>query len=196
MNTPSHLILNLALLRRPLAPTMTWPILIGALIPDAALFVFYGWARWQQLPEHIIWSEVYYSQPWQAIFAVGNSIPLGLLVVALGYYLTPLWLGSGLGCLGASMVLHHLADLPLHHDDAHQHFWPLSAVRVISPVSYYDADHFGLLGATVELGLVLIATAYLWPRLHFIASKGLLAATVCLTIGGYLALQIRPLIAP
>jgi hypothetical protein len=46
MNTPSHLILNWAVLRQPLPLTMTWPILLGALIPDLALFIFYGWARW------------------------------------------------------------------------------------------------------------------------------------------------------
>ncbi len=190
MNTPSHLILNLAVLRRPIAPTMTWPILIGALIPDAAMFVFYGWARWQGLPEQIIWSDAYYSQPWPEIFAVGNSIPLGLLGVGLGYGLRR----PGLTLLGASAVLHHLADLPLHHDDAHQHFMPFSSLHVISPISYWDADHFGLLGATIELTLVLAATAYLLPRLNSLVSKGVLAMTLVVTLIGYYALQISPLL--
>lgn len=194
MNTPSHLILNLALLRRPLAPAMTWPILIGAVIPDAAMFVFYGWARWQGLPEQTIWGEAYYSQPWQAVFAVGNSMPLGLLGVALGFRLRRFWFGPGVGFLGASMVLHHLADLPLHHDDAHQHFWPLSSMRFISPVSYWDVDHWGRLGATIELVLVLIASAYLLPRLGSRFSKGLLGGTVALTAVAYGALVLAPLI--
>ncbi|MBD1916285.1 MULTISPECIES: hypothetical protein [Cyanophyceae] len=194
MNTPSHLILNLALLRRPVTPAMTWPILIGALIPDAAMFVFYGWARWQGLPEQTIWGEAYYSQPWQAIFAVGNSMPLGLLGVAIGYSLRRSWFGPSLGFLGASMVLHHLADLPLHHDDAHQHFWPLSSVRFISPVSYWDVDHLGRLGATIELVLVLIASAYLLPRLSSRFSQALLGVTVALTAVAYSALVLVPLI--
>lgn len=33
--------LHLDLLRRPVAPAITWPILTGALIPDMALFIFY-----------------------------------------------------------------------------------------------------------------------------------------------------------
>lgn len=185
MHTPSHLILNLAALRRPVSPAMTWPILAGALIPDAALFVFYGWARGQRLPAQTIWGDAYYSQPWQDIFAVGNSIPLGLLGVVLGYALRGFWLGPWVGFLGASMVLHHLADLPLHHDDAHQHFWPLSSVRLISPVSYWDVDHFGRLGATVELLLVLVATAYLWPRLSSRVSQGLLGITAALITVAY-----------
>lgn len=187
MNTPSHLILNLALLRRPVTPVMTWPILIGAIIPDAALFVFYAWARWQGLSEQTIWSTAYYSQPWQDIFAVGNSMPLGLLAIALSYYLKRQWLGF----VGASMVLHHLADLPLHHDDAHRHFWPLSSVRFISPISYWDADHFGRLGATLELVLVLLATAYLLPRLSSRRSQGLLGTMAVLLALAYL-LFVKP----
>ena len=96
--------------------------------------------------------------------------------------------------LGASMVLHHLADLPLHHDDAHQHFWPLSSVRFISPVSYWDVDHLGRLGATIELVLVLIASAYLLPRLSSRFSQGLLASTVALVAVAYGALVLVPLI--
>ncbi|MGB3201363.1 MAG: hypothetical protein WBA99_10695 [Nodosilinea sp.] len=182
MNTPSHLILNLALLRRPVEPVMTWPILIGALIPDGAIFIFYAWARWQQLPEQTIWSTAYYSQPWQDIFAIGNSIPLGLLAIGLGYACKQAWLGFG----GASMVLHHLADLPLHHDDAHRHFWPLSSVRVISPVSYWDVDHWGRWGATLELVLVLVATIYLLPQLQSRLSQGILGTVIVLSAVAYL----------
>lgn len=181
MNTPSHLILNLAVLRRPAPPPMTWPILLGALLPDAAIFIFYGWARWQQIPAHTIWGEVYYSEPWQTIFAVGNSIPLALLGLALGYVLKRPWLSL----VSASMVLHHLADLPLHHDDAHQHLWPLSSVRFISPVSYWDVDHLGRLGATIEVVLVLAATVYLLPRLNSWVGKGILATTVGLMTVAY-----------
>jgi hypothetical protein len=59
MNTPSHVILNLAILHRRLAGRLTAPpgsqadargsstqttaIILGSLLPDAALFVFYGW---------------------------------------------------------------------------------------------------------------------------------------------------------
>jgi hypothetical protein len=187
MNTPSHLIINLAILRRPTSPLRTWPILLGALIPDAALFVFYGWARWvQQLPERVIWAEAYYSQPWQDIFALGNSVPLALAAIALG-----LWIQQpGLVILAVSMVLHHLGDLPLHHDDAHRHFFPLSNQRFISPVSYWDREHYGRLGASIEIILVLAATLYLLPKLGSTVGKALLTVTVVLSLGAYLTLQI------
>jgi hypothetical protein len=42
---------------------------LGAIAPDAAIFVCYGWAKWvQKLPESVIWPEAYYSQPWQDIY--------------------------------------------------------------------------------------------------------------------------------
>jgi hypothetical protein len=93
MNTPSHTILNLAILRRSQSPELTWPIVIGSLLPDAALFVFYGWARAiAQLPERVIWNEAYYQPFWQDVFAVGNSIPhgAGRLGVAL-WKKRPVW---------------------------------------------------------------------------------------------------------
>lgn len=172
MNTPSHLIINLAILRRGQAPEATWPILLGAFAPDAALFGFYAWAKLvQRLPEAVIWTEAYYRQPWQDIFAVGNSIPLALAglggSVALHQPLAAAFF--------ASMLLHHLCDLPLHHDDAHRHFWPLSDWRFISPVSYWDANHWGAVGALVELVILLGAVVVLWPRVGGIGGKVLLA---------------------
>ncbi|MGF1570750.1 MAG: hypothetical protein ACFCVD_22195 [Nodosilinea sp.] len=186
MNTPSHLVLNLAILRRPGPLSFTWPILLGALAPDVALFVFYGWARWgQHLPAATIWGEAYYSQPWQDIFALGNSIPLALVSIALGVYVHQ----PALALFAASMGLHHLEDLPLHNDDAHRHFWPFSDRRIISPVSYWDVNHHGLVGASLELGLVLIASVYLWRRLDSRVSRAILGLTTLGMLAGYWGLS-------
>ena len=190
MNTPSHLILNLALLRRPDQGVYTWPILLGAMAPDAAIFVFYGWAKWvQQLPESVIWREAYYSQPWQDIFAIGNSIPLALLGLAVSVALKQ----TAWGLFFASMVLHHLCDLPLHHDDAHRHFVPLSDVRFTSPVSYWDRNHYGTLGALIELCLVLASSAVLLSNVSSIWGKGLLIVINSLMIVVYGLAYLRPL---
>jgi hypothetical protein len=190
MNTPSHLILNLALLRRPDQGVYTWPILLGAMAPDAALFVFYAWAKGvQQLPDSVIWREAYYSQPWQDIFAIGNSIPLALLGIAVSVALKQ----TAWGLFFASMVLHHLCDLPLHHDDAHRHFVPLSDVRFASPVSYWDRNHYGTLGALIELCLVLASSVVLLSNVSSIWGKGLLIVTNGLMIVVYGLAYLRPL---
>lgn len=160
MNTPSHLILNLAILGRRATPAWNWPIAIGSVLPDVALFFFYGWAKAMGLPEREIWSTVYYQPGWQDIFAVGNSIPLALLGLGIALWRRwPRW-----AVLLGSMLLHHLQDLPVHHDDAHRHFVPLSNVRFQSPISYWDPARFGAYVALVEWGLVVVASVVLWRR--------------------------------
>ncbi|WP_204137802.1 hypothetical protein [Halomicronema sp. CCY15110] len=181
MNTPSHSILNLAILDRGQLKGCTWPIIVGSWLPDAAIFVFYGWAKVMGLPEQVIWNEAYYTPVWQGIFAIGNSIPLAL--VGIGWFL---WAKSPGGvALSASALLHHLEDLPLHHEDAHQHFWPLSDYRFISPVSYWDADHHGNYGALAELALVLVASVVLWRRVRSRWGRSLLLLVNTVYVGGY-----------
>jgi hypothetical protein len=190
VNTTSHLILNLAILRRPAQPQVTWPVLLGALLPDIAMFVFYGWAKLvARLPEAVIWREAFFSERWQNVFAVGNSVPLAAIGLGIAAALQrPLW-----AFCFASMLLHHLGDLPLHHDDAHRHFFPLSNFRLISPVSYWDPQHYGTLVALVELVAVLAASAYLlrlvksrWGRTVLLLANGL-------AVVFYLTFYVKPL---
>jgi hypothetical protein len=181
MNTPAHSILNLAILGRAQPPQLTWPILLGSWLPDAALFLFYGWAKWARIPEPQIWQEVYYDPTWQDIFAIGNSIPLALM--GLGIFI---WhRRPGGTAFFASMLLHQFADLPLHHEDAHRHFWPLTSYRFISPISYWDPDHFGRYGALAEVGLLAIASTILWKRLSSIWGKGLVGLINVAYLYGY-----------
>ncbi|HEY9890125.1 MAG TPA: hypothetical protein V6D02_17085 [Candidatus Obscuribacterales bacterium] len=170
MNTPGHSILNLAILGRIQQPTRNWAIFIGSWVPDAALFGFYLWAKLVGIPEAIIWRETYYDPTWQEVFAIGNSIPLALVGIGLCYWRKL----PHLLALCSSMLLHQLEDLPLHHDDAHRHFWPLSDYRFFSPVSYWDEDHFGRYGALAEMSLVLLASVVLWRRTRSRWGRGLL----------------------
>ena len=60
MNTPSHYIVNLALLGK-VAPNANVAITIGAILSDLPIFVFYAVAKLiYRLPERQIWSEAYY----------------------------------------------------------------------------------------------------------------------------------------
>ena len=84
MNTPSHVILNLALLGRRSRSQLNKPIFWGAMLPDLAMFGFYAWAKLvAQMDEATIWREAYYEPFWQTIFDAGNSIPLALLAIAI-----------------------------------------------------------------------------------------------------------------
>lgn len=181
MNTPSHSILNLAILGRGQQPARTWPILIGSWLPDAAIFGFYAWAKLIGLPDAVIWNETYYQPFWQAIFAIGNSMPLALL----GWGIAQWRKWPIAAAIFASMLLHHAADLPFHNEDAHQHFWPLTSYRFVSPMSYWDVDHLGAYGSLIELVLVAIASVFLWRRVRSRFGKGLLILTNVIYVLGY-----------
>ena len=82
-------------------------------------------------------------------------------------YLAAAWLGRRFAsALFASVLFHSLADLPLHHDDGHRHFWPFSDFRFASPVSYWDPSHHGNSVLTIEAFLVIAVPAsfFLWRR--------------------------------
>lgn len=187
MNTPSHSILNVAILDRPnFYAGCTWPILVGSWMPDAALFVFYAWGRLSRIPPVDLWRELYFHPVWQDIFAIGNSIPLALIGLGVFSRLQrPAW-----AALFASMLLHHLEDLPLHHDDAHRHFWPLSDYRFISPVSYWDPAHLGRFGALTEGVLTGIASIMLLRRVRSPWARGSIVLVNSLYLMGYLAFYL------
>ena len=159
MNTPAHLVLNLAVV-----PNRRWAgcalaVLAGALIPDATMFLFYGYQKLVAgMPEARIWGEAYFDPFWQAVFDVFNSFPV---ILALGF--VGLWRGSlFLEALAVSMFVHCLLDLSLHHDDGHRHFFPFSDWRFESPVSYWDPRHFGDVFVFVETAIVAVGLIAIW----------------------------------
>ena len=190
MNTPTHSILNLTILGRAQQTVLTWPILIGSWLPDAALFVFYAWAKLAGFSESSIWGELYYTPFWQDIFAIGNSIPLALLGLGIAAWRKWPWVVA----LCASMLLHHAEDLPFHHDDAHRHFWPLTDFRFISPVSYWDPDHFGAYVALAELLLVILASLILMRQVRSRLGRGLIIFTNVVYTVGYLSFYLPSLL--
>ena len=160
MNTPAHAVVNLLLLSRNGGQARVSAIVAGALIPDLAIIGFYAWQLVRDTPESVIWSVEYHQPFWQGLIDSFNSIPLILLaILACALARRPLALA-----FFASMLLHCLGDLPLHHDDAHRHFFPFSDWRFASPVSYWDPAHHGALASLAEIAAVLAASAFLYWR--------------------------------
>ncbi len=160
MNTVAHMVIASAALASPNAPKRNWAVLIGALIPDASMFVFFAWSRLQGWSGDETWNVQYWNEPWQTLGAVSNSLALfgALLILAL-------WRKWSLWSVLASAALLHIAlDFPLHADDAHRHFWPISDWRFFSPVSYWDPAHNGLIGGAIETVSMLFAAGVLWWR--------------------------------
>lgn len=184
MNTPAHLVLNLALV-----PNRRWAgcalaVLAGALLPDAMMFVFYGYQKFVAgIPESAIWRQAYFDPAWQALFDVFNSIPVILSLGLVGFWRRSLFLEA----LAASMLVHCLLDLPLHHDDGHRHFFPLSDWRFESPVSYWDPRYFGDVFAVVEITLVGVAMVVIWrsAKPRWVKAVAVLTASVYVGFLGF-----------
>ena len=161
MNTPAHVVLNALVLGRGRWQAAWLPITAGAVLPDLPMVGFYAYQRLVLgTPEGVIWSDAYFRPDWQLLFNLFNSIPLlglaALLSWRVGAFRTL--------ALFASMIVHCLADLPLHHDDAHAHFLPISSWRFHSPVSYWDPEHHGRFLTLVEMGFVLAGAGWLALR--------------------------------
>lgn len=174
MNTPAHVIASCVLIPHKPGWPATSALVVGALLPDMPMFGFYAYQKFLRgRTEAEIWSEnpeapgLYFDPAWQLFFDWFNSLPLVALVMLLCW-----WLGQdadggaaaawrwGLLC-AASAGLHQLCDLPLHHNDAHRHFLPLTDWRFASPVSYWDPNHFGRVALPVELLLTIAGCVWL-----------------------------------
>jgi hypothetical protein len=183
MNTPSHYILNLAFLGRTIAPNANVAITLGAILPDLPIFAFYIVAKFfYKMPERQIWSQAYYEPFWQNFIALFHSFPVA--AIALIICLSCGWKAGAIAC--ASIILHSLLDFPLHHHDAHHHFFPFSDYRFISPISYWDPKHYGNIVALVELLLVVAVTPVIFGLLQSSFAKAIAIAINILYIIGYL----------
>lgn len=163
MNTPTHLIFGAAAFGKPGAPLITAAALAGAFLPDFSLYAMAGWHLFVLgTSPRIVFDELYFSDLWQAVFAVDNSFILWGLLFAVALMFKTRWLIA----LAGAGLLHLALDFPLHHDDARRHFWPVSDWVFVSPYSYWDRAHHGGTIATIEIVISLVLLAVLWRRFH------------------------------
>ena len=160
MNTPAHLIFGAAAFGRANDSRATAAALAGGFAPDLSLYAMSAVSIWALgVSPHTVFREYYYSDAWQTVFAVDNSVLLWALLLAVA-----LWRQWQLIVAFAGAGLLHLAfDLPLHNHDARRHFWPLSDWVFVSPVSYWDdAYHAGIVGP-IEVGATMVLAVFcLW----------------------------------
>jgi hypothetical protein len=188
MNTPSHAIINLAILGKKQHPEWNLLAVAGGILPDIPIFLFYFWAKYMaRLPPDTIWSKAYFEPAFQNIVALFHSIPLAVIGWLIACYFG--W--QNLQLLFLSMVLHSLGDLPVHNDDAHRHFFPFSNYRFISPLSYWDRNHYGSIVSVVEILLVMLSTYRVFGWVNSYVGKGLLILVNCFYLIGYVLFYVR-----
>jgi len=160
MNTPAHAIVGLLLFGSKHRKQHAGVIVLGSLVPDAPMLLFYLWARWSGMNERAIWRDGYFDPGWQMLFDAFHSFPLLALAGLVAWRARM----QGVTMFFAAMFIHSLFDFPLHHNDAHRHFWPLSDFRFASPISYWNPEYYGQIVAPLELLLVVIGGVWLLRR--------------------------------
>ena len=168
MHTPAHVVVNLLCLGRRDRPEILIPVVLGGVLPDAPMFLFYFIEKViLGTSEHMIWTQSYYQQSWQNLIDLFHSAPL-----IFAGWLISMWSHSQVGKLFfASMMLHILGDFPLHHDDAHHHFFPFSNWQFRSPVSYWDPHYYGGIFFPLEVLLVSVSCLILFRTYQSRAGK-------------------------
>ncbi len=168
MNTPTHLLIGVAVFGRAHKPALTVAALLGALAPDVSLYLMIFWAVYLQgKSHHEVFDQLYFTDRWQAVFAVDNSFILWGMALAIA-----LWRRWPLAvAFTGAAFMHLLCDFPLHGEDARRHFWPLSNWVFDSPVSYWDRRRYGDIVGVAELAIALVTIALLWRRHNVIWAR-------------------------
>jgi hypothetical protein len=161
MNTPAHLIFNLTVLGKKNSSLYVLPVMIGALLPDVPMFIFYlVESLIFHTPNRVIWDESYFEPGWQNFIDCFNSIPIILVILAIAWKVK----NQFLMLLCFSMLLHIGLDLPVHHDDGHHHFFPFLQWRFESPISYWDPRYFGRIVSLFEAAMVFTCCFIMFRR--------------------------------
>ena len=183
MHTPTHLLIGTAALTKPGARWINIAAVSGALLPDLPMYVMFAFARMTGVAEYDIWEPpggLYWNNPWKALVNAGHSLPIFLAVLALAF-----WFASAAWKAFAYSGLLHIAfDFPVHREDGHAHFWPFSNWVFISPVSYYERDHYGGIVMPIEIVGALVLTVVLWRRFSAWWVRGLLVFGALTYVGG------------
>ena len=161
MNTPAHLIFGLTVFGKADAPKVNVAALAGAMIPDLSLYLLAFWhLQLLGTPADIVFGQLYFSDAWQSIFRIDNSMVLWGIALVSGI----MWRAPILIALCGAAMLHLGLDFLLHNDDGRAHFWPISNWIFQSPVSYWDGDHYGNIVGPLEVLVSLICCGVLWRR--------------------------------
>ncbi len=161
MNTPAHLIFGAAAFGRP---EYRWSIaaaLLGGFAPDLSLYAMVGWHLLVLGTDpHVVFGQLYYSDAWQSVFAVDNSVFVWGVALGIG-----LWRGWRVVVAFAGAGLLHLAtDFPLHAGDGRAHFWPVTDWIFQSPLSYWDRNYNAGWVGPLELLVTGVLVVVLWRR--------------------------------
>ncbi len=177
MQTQTHALIGAYVFGRRDAALMMSAALAG-IAPDVPMFVIVAALAAAGHSGAEIFGHDYFQPWWQHINGVAHSLilwPLLLVAALLARRRAPAARGPALVLAAASAGLAHAGiDFLCHRDDAHMQFWPLSSWKFVSPISYYEPEHFGVPVAIFEsaLGLFMLWRLFGFARRRW--SRGLI----------------------
>lgn len=167
MLTQTHALLALAIWAKPKETARNWSVLAGALATDVFIYVGFLWyIGFKGQTASLYFRDTYFAETMQFWSALSNSLPLFALIAAIGFFTRSQKWGALLLVFALAGFSQSLIDLPVHADDAHRHFWPISNWRFISPISYWDPDHYGRIAGPLDMILGLGCIALLWRKFN------------------------------
>ena len=162
MHTPTHIGMAVAVFGKNRPQSQLAALMFGGFLPDLLMFMMFGLDLLLGYTPSQIFDVNYFTPRWQIPLDLTNSIPIFGLIALLAWRLRrEVILMIALGAL-----LHIAFDLPLHREDAHAHFYPLTSWHFISPVSYWDKDFFAKFVSPVELVMLVASIWISWKYLE------------------------------
>ena len=183
MNTPAHLIFAAAAFARPHQRITSIAAVAGAFAPDLSLYLMGGVSLFLLgYSPGYVFGTLYYSDAWQAVFAVDNSFIFWGIGLLLAWRLKSIG-----GMIFAASGLMHLAfDFSLHNTDARPQFWPLTDWVFRSPFSYWDDRFYARIISPIEMALSVGFCLLLIRRFGSLRSRAV--------IGAAAVIQLAPMI--
>ena len=173
MNTPAHLIFGIAAFAKADRPVLVPAAMAGSFIPDLSLYLLAGvHLRLLKTPPEVVFGELYFSDEWQSIFRIDNSMILWGIALALAI----MFRSAVMIALCSAAMLHLVGDFLLHHDDGRAHFWPISKWIFESPVSYWDPAHYGGIVGPLEVLAAMICCVIIWRRFSQVWVRSIVVA--------------------
>lgn len=167
-------------------PKRAWAGLVGGLTPDVPMLTIIFTLMASGVSGQTIFNELYWQRWWQITNAVSHSFLLWGGLLLFGLYMRQSLLAIYVG----SAFLHSCIDFLVHRGDAHMSFWPLTNYKFMSPVSYYESDHYGIWFSLFDSALGIVMALTLGLRFKNRIVRGLLA----LCFLAYLAFPIALII--
>ena len=135
----------------------TLAFVAGGVVPDLPVYVFFFVHTFLLgSAQSDMWNMYYFDSTWIPVITLSHSLilwPLLLLFAAVTRR-------TILRFFTTSALLHISLDFFVHHDDAYRHFWPLTEWKFMSPISYWDPQHYGNWVGMIDT--VLIISLLVW----------------------------------